>query len=150
MSKSDNIELSPQHGLNATIPICFFCGEDKGEIALMGRIRKRDSHGNVIKGSDEKAPMRMLMDYHPCDKCQAIMDQGVTLMGVKPADGKHAEIQKGIYPTGAFTVMKPESFKRVFKDAIDEDTLNAALEKKRIYLDHDTLVSFMESVNKNE
>ena len=36
MSKS--IRLSPAHGVNPTIPICFWCGNEKNEIALMGKL----------------------------------------------------------------------------------------------------------------
>lgn len=33
-----SIKLSPKHGVNPTIPVCFFCGKPKNEIALMGRM----------------------------------------------------------------------------------------------------------------
>ena len=28
------IKLSPKHGLNPTIPVCFWCGEERNEVAL--------------------------------------------------------------------------------------------------------------------
>ena len=59
-----DILLSPKHGLNPTIPICFWCGEEKNEIALMGRI------GDARKGEDFEAPMHAVLDYEPCDKCR--------------------------------------------------------------------------------
>lgn len=33
-----SIKISPKHGVNPTIPVCFFCGKPKNEIALMGRM----------------------------------------------------------------------------------------------------------------
>ena len=36
---SKGIEISPKHGVNPTIPICFWFGEEKGEIVLLGRVR---------------------------------------------------------------------------------------------------------------
>ena len=32
------IKLSPKHGLNPTIPVCFWCGEERNEVALLGHI----------------------------------------------------------------------------------------------------------------
>ena len=40
---SRNIILSPKYGVNPTIPVCFWCGEQKPEIALMGRVYEKDS-----------------------------------------------------------------------------------------------------------
>ena len=34
----NDILLSPKYGVNPTMPVCFWCGEDRGEIALLGRI----------------------------------------------------------------------------------------------------------------
>ena len=55
---SRSIRISEKHGVNPTIPICFYCGEDKNEVALLGKL-----HG------DKEAPMRMWIngDYEPDD-----------------------------------------------------------------------------------
>ena len=37
------IKVSPKYGLNPTIPVCFWCGKERGEIALMGRMGMRGS-----------------------------------------------------------------------------------------------------------
>lgn len=56
----NGIEISPKHGLNPTIPVCFWCGKEKNEIALLGRIREKtkDRFGSntVVRGSDIEAP----------------------------------------------------------------------------------------------
>ena len=35
---SNSIKLSEKYGVNPTIPVCFFCGMPKNEIALLGHI----------------------------------------------------------------------------------------------------------------
>ncbi len=51
---SAGIKVSPKHGVNPTIPICFWCGEEKGEIALLGKLP-----------GDAEAPRNMVLDYEP-------------------------------------------------------------------------------------
>ena len=63
MSKG-TIELSPKHGVNATIPVCFWCGKEKNEIAILGRVRKRDPRtGKAVKGSDYLHTSQCYSDY---------------------------------------------------------------------------------------
>lgn len=70
MSKARSITLSPEHGLNPTIPVCFWCGKDKNEVALLGRIGGRE---------DRAAPNRMVLDYEPCEDCRRGMARGFTI-----------------------------------------------------------------------
>jgi len=117
---SKGIEVSPKHGVNPTIPVCFFCGEDKNEIALLGRVRERDPHtGRAVRNSDVEVPMRMVLDYEPCDKCKAHMAQGVTLIGVltHSPDGRPPLTAQGgtqVYPSGAWCVITAEAAQKTF------------------------------------
>lgn len=120
---SKGIELSPEHGVNPTIPVCFFCGEEKNEIVLLGRVRKRDPHtGKAVRGTDIEAPRHMVLDYEPCDKCKAIFDQGVTLIGVvttQPSDGRPPLTAQGgveVYPTGTHCVVTERAAQKVFEN----------------------------------
>lgn len=70
------IKLSPKYGVNPTIPICFFCGEEKNEIALMGHI------GDGRKREDIEAPKHMILDYEPCACCQEKFSHGVLIVEV--------------------------------------------------------------------
>lgn len=108
---SRGIEISPKHGLNPTIPVCFWCGKEKNEIALLGRIREKTK-----RGSDIEAPRRMVIDYEPCDECKKMWDSGVAVIEVQetPTMPNQPEIQKGIYPTGRFAVVTVEGADRVF------------------------------------
>lgn len=97
-----SIKLSPKHGLNPVIATCFFCGESKNEIALLGKINKED----------DEAPMYGVIDYEPCDKCKEMWSKGVALIEVTttPTRGDtQPQIAKGAYPTSRFAVVKPEA-----------------------------------------
>ena len=117
---SKGIEISPKHGLNPTIPVCFWCGKEKNEIALLGRIREKTTNrfgANVTeRDSDIEAPRRMVLDYEPCDECQKMWDSGVAVFEAQetPTMPNQPEIQKGIYPTGRLVVVTVEGADRVF------------------------------------
>lgn len=110
-----DILLSPKHGLNPTIPICFWCGEEKNEIALMGRI------GDARKGEDFEAPMHAVLDYEPCDKCREKMSLGFTMIEAThvPNPTTKVQMQPGVYPTGRYAVIKKEAAMRLFTPQTD-------------------------------
>lgn len=111
---SNSIRLSPKYGVNPTIPVCFWCGEPKNEIALLGHI------GDGRKHEDFEAPGYSVINYEPCDKCRAQMVQGFTVMEAttKPNRVSSVEIQKGVYPTGRYVVLKNKAAERIFGDLI--------------------------------
>ena len=129
MSKRDGIKLSPKHGVNPTIPLCFWCGQEKNAIALMGHI------GDGRKGEDIEAPRNMVLDYNPCDKCVERMNLGVTRVEVVdiPPQENMPEFVEGHYPTGRWGVIKPDAVKRIFdldlengkKLLVSEETFSA-------------------------
>lgn len=98
----DDIKLSEKHGVNPCIPVCAFCGNEKKEIALLGKLP-----------NDEQAPKNAILDYTPCETCADAMAQGVTLIGVtteQPEDDRPAiDPSRGLYPTLGFIVMNAES-----------------------------------------
>lgn len=96
MSKS--IRLSPKHGVNPAIPLCFFCGEPKNEVVLAGRLPE-----------DAEAPRHAVWDRRPCDTCTGYMKQGVILISVK--DGEEG---KGDNPhrTGSWVVVTEDALRR--------------------------------------
>lgn len=104
MSKS--IRVSEKHGLNPTIPVCFYCGKQKNEIALMGHMK-----------GDIEAPKNMVLDYEPCDECKKQWEKGVTLIEVTkvPFPDGRPPIQHDAYPTGRCAVVKPEALVGDFK-----------------------------------
>lgn len=108
---SNGIKLSPKYGLNPTMPVCFWCGKERGEIALMGRI------GDGRKHEDFKAPKHMVLDFEPCKDCKNNMAMGFTVIEATqtPNSISKMEMQKGVYPTGRFAVIKTEAAHRIFK-----------------------------------
>lgn len=109
---ANEIVLSPKYGVNPTIPVCFWCGNERSEIALMGRI------GDCRKREDFEAPKHMVIDFEPCEECRKNMALGFTVLEATkvPNDISNMEIQKGIYPTGRFVVIKAEAAHRIFKN----------------------------------
>ena len=101
---ANSIRISPKHGLNPTIPVCFFCGKEKNELILMGRLK-----------DDAEAPKNTFFDYEPCEECRKKFEQGILLIGVSETspDGR-PPIAKGVYPTGVYAVVKREAIERLF------------------------------------
>lgn len=104
------ITLSPKYGVNPTIPVCFWCGEEKNEVALLGHI------GDGRKHEDFEAPMHMVLDYEPCDKCRANMSMGFTIMEAttRPNSTTNVPMQNGVYPTGRFAVIRTATARKMF------------------------------------
>lgn len=134
-----SITLSPKYGVNSTIPVCFWCGEEKNEIALMGHVRERDPRtGKAVNGSDVKMPMKVVIDYSPCDCCQEKFGQGVHVIECTDVvtDGRSPittdEMGNPQYPTNRSIVLKPEAARRIFN--VDESMLEAG---KKLCLSHE-------------
>jgi len=92
-----SIRLHRKHGLAPTIPICFFCGKEKNEVALLGAAWK----------GEEEPPMNMCIDHNPCDECAEYMKQGIILVSVR-----NGSDHKDPHRTGGWAVIKEEAFVR--------------------------------------
>jgi hypothetical protein len=109
---SRGIPLSPKHGVNPAIPLCFFCNEPKNEIILAGRLK-----------DDAEAPQHVVWNYDPCDKCKGYMQAGVICISVR--DGESGD---NPYRTGGWVVLKDEAVARIITTADVRDYIL----KKRI------------------
>lgn len=131
----NSIKISEKYGLNPTIPCCFFCGEQKNEVALLGRLDDPD------KGEDIEAPRNAVLDYEPCENCKKKFSLGVLVIEVtfdhpkdmRPAISKDPTGAK-VYPTGNYVVvrrgvlnvdgdkclMNESVFKRLFSDEMNK------------------------------
>lgn len=109
-----SIRLSKQYGVNPSISTCYWCGEEKNEIVLFGKIgRGRE---------DIEAPRNVVMDYEPCFQCQKHWRMGIAILEAteEPAYDGQMEIQNGIFPTGRWCVLREEVAERIFgEDAIE-------------------------------
>lgn len=116
-----SIRLSEKYGVNATIPICFWCGEMKNEVAMLGKLK-----------GDVKAPHSCILDYEPCDKCKKNMAMGITLIGTtkKPIREDLPPIKNDetetLYPTGHWLVVTKEAAKRYFSEVASEEEIESA------------------------
>lgn len=74
-------------------------------------------------GEDIAAPMHMVIDYEPCDECRQNMAQGFTLIEAtsKPNAASNVEIQRGVYPTGRYAVLRREAAERIFSNLNGRD-----------------------------
>ena len=124
---SKGIELSPKHGLNPTVLVCFFCGEDKNELALLGRVRSK-------KNSDVEAPRRAVLNTEPCDKCKAHMAQGVILISVRDNE---ADTDGNPYRSGGWVVLKAEDVARLVQHHREQIDLPCARPEREARVQED-------------
>lgn len=103
--KKDYISLSPKHGVNPMMVSCFICGQDTGELALLGRLK-----------GDAQAPHRASLDRAPCEKCKEHMAKGIILISVR--DGESGD---NPYRTGGWAVVKEEAVKRIAPPGLVDD-----------------------------
>ena len=122
------IKISPKYGVNPTIPVCFWCGKPKNEIALMGRMK-----------DDIEAPKNMVLDYVPCEECQNHMAMGVAVFEASdhPNTEGQPPMQEGVYPTSRFVVVTKECADRVF------NAYAPWSEGRKVFVDSDVFSHFL-------
>lgn len=118
-----DLKLSPKHGLNPVLMVCFLCNEDTGELALLGKFTDDDS----------EAPRRGMLNKEPCQKCRVWMTKGVIFISTR--DG-----EEGIdnpYRTGGWCVVKDEAVARM----VSTPSLLEAILKTRVAFVEDSVWS---------
>lgn len=136
MSKS--ILLSERHGVNPTIPICFWCRKEKNEIAMLGLLK-----------DDAAAPRHALLDYDPCPECEEKMASGITVLAItdRPNTPNQFPIQKnGPYPTGDWVVINPEALKPI----LSEDMYDQVIKIKKLCVDQTIFDQWTQEAIPNE
>jgi len=103
MSKEPSIRLHPEFGANPTIPLCLYCGKERNEVILLGAAYPLE------------APMHMIVDEVPCEECAALMEQGITLLGVVEEESRRR--------TGHFIVITEAGARKLFTEEMIEDVL---------------------------
>ena len=129
------ITLSPKHGVNPSMDICFWCGQPKG-ILLCGHIHQKKGDR-----TDVEAPKEMVVNLEPCDKCNEVFKQGVRIVEVIDDGSKFgnnlmfsikSEGNKVKWPTGRWVLMRAESVKGGKAGGMmlcDPNTMDAIFEK---------------------
>ncbi len=114
------IRVSPQHGVNPSMGVCFFCGQDDGTVVLPGRLR-----------GDEQAPRRAVWTREPCPACKVLMEQGVMLISV---DEKRTTDRDNPFRTGKIAVIRDSGIARMITNA---ELLADILEKRVCFVPDD-------------
>lgn len=121
------IKISQKHGLNPSIPVCMFCGQQKNEIVLFGKIGG--------KNEDVEAPKNAIIDYEPCDKCKELIGDNILVVGVEDRGARNImPIQGNLVPTGTWCVMPEESAVRIFQ--LEGEMKDNVLREKRLLVDN--------------
>lgn len=109
MSKKDGIRISEKHGVNPTLGVCAWCGEETGEIAMLGYLP-----------GDVEAPKHTVLSYAPCEECKKKWEQGVAIIEVsrRPRHENQPEIVEGAYPTGRLAVIDEKALSEGFKNGM--------------------------------
>lgn len=130
---SSSIRLSPKHGLNPSMDICFWCGKPHG-ILLCGRIHTRKGDR-----TDIEAPHHMVSSLQPCAECAAKFKTGVHLIevsddGSRFNDNPRFALKDGDgrthWPTGRYAVISPNAIKGGKAGGIaltDKETMDTVL-----------------------
>lgn len=103
-----SIKLSPKHGVNPMIPRCFYCGKNKNEVLLLGRL-----------SGDKEAPRNAVMDYQPCDECANYMAQGIILIEVRNDE----PTSLSPYRMSGWAVIREDAVLRIFSEATAQNLL---------------------------
>ena len=128
-----SIRVSKKHGINPCIPLCFWCGKEKNEVALLG----------TLKG-DVEATKSAVLNYEPCDTCKAQMAEGIALIEVTESAIDRPPIQDKLYPTGAWWVISEDTAKEWFNADVK------VLEHKKAFINTEIGDIIREIENKKE
>lgn len=94
------IRLSEKHGVNPALGVCYLCGENNGEVLLLGRLP-----------GDAEAP-RKVVSGHPCKRCEEALKVGCALWESTSPDSADR--------TGRVCVVKDEAIRRIFSPELAE------------------------------
>lgn len=126
MSKS--IKLSKKHGVNPTIPICFWCEKEKNEVALLGKLK-----------GDIKAPRSMWIpgDYEPCEECKKQWMTGIVLIEAyeNPVYDEKQPAFHGAYPNGRYMVLTENGVRGLFTP----ETAEQLIKQRMGFMDYATM-----------
>jgi len=133
-----SIRLSEKYGVNPSLGVCFWCGQDDGTVLLMGRMDRGGLH-------DIEAPRHACVTYEPCAKCQSGMDLGITIIEAseEPTYKGQPAMQRGVYPTGTYCVLTEDAIKRLI---ITPEFLEQVLAKRVAFMDSHTYHTLFDEV----
>lgn len=124
---------------------CFWCGKDMG-IALDRRVK----YGK----QPIDAPKHYIASYDPCDKCKAIFDKGIHVIGVTPdpiipgQEPMGMDNDKPMYPNGTWFMATEEWATRFLAD--DQEVLNNVLKARKILVPYELVEKVLSGIKQEE
>jgi hypothetical protein len=100
-----SIRLSDKHGVNPSLMVCFYCGDDYG-VALLGHCK-----------GDAEAPRRAVFEMTPCPTCEGHMKLGVIFIETLEDDPVNPS------RTGRIVVIKEEAVREIIKEPLLTEVL---------------------------
>ena len=91
------IYLSPAHGVNPALEVCFYCQKERG-VVLFGRLK-----------GDAEAPRTVVLNKEPCDNCKELMGRGIILISV---DESKSDDSQNPWRTGGWVVVHERALRR--------------------------------------
>jgi hypothetical protein len=126
---SGSIRLHPKHGVNPTMPICFWCGGDTGTVALLGASYQGE------------APSRMVINAEPCDACRKNFEMGILVIeAVDRHEPNTLQISQGMYATGRYMVLTEKAIR---KFVIGEALQDNVLKRRKMCMDREAFQSIL-------
>lgn len=117
---SKDLRLSPKHGVNPSVEICYVCGKDVGVI-LFG----------ALKG-DVEAPRKACINKSPCAECKEWMTKGVICISVNP---KLSQDKEDPWRSGGWAVIKDEAITRFLEH--NTELLADVLARRVMFIEDD-------------
>lgn len=114
---STGIRLSPKHGLNPAIPVCFFCQKPKNEVVLVGRLK-----------DDKEAPRNAVWNNEPCDECRDLMNRGIVCISV---DADKSNDHSNPWRSGGWCVLTEKAFGEIFHGEV----VTEAVKKRAAFIE---------------
>ena len=137
MAKS--IRISEKHGVNPTIPLCFWCGKEKNEVVLLGKLP-----------GDAEAPMKTWLngDYEPCDECKAQWEKGVVVIEVSsdPVIENQVAFRENVYPTGRVIEFSDNGVRSMF----EKQTADSLIEHRKGFVDKEAFVKMEQIIDQSK
>lgn len=109
------LALSPKHGVNPSIGLCFFCQKAK-EVLLFGRMKE-----------DAQAPHAVVTNMEPCSECADLMKQGIILISANPF---MTDDKANPWRSGSWCVVRVEAVERWKEAGMDEAVVDSILEHR--------------------
>jgi 2-hydroxychromene-2-carboxylate isomerase len=129
MTTEKSIRLHKEFGVNPTIPLCFWCGKERNEVAMLGAAYAK------------QAPTHMVIDYIPCDACAALQAQGITVAEARRNLGSASTL------TGRWMVLTEQGIRHFVQS---EAMLKAVLRARRTLVEPEAFALLLAARERSE